>query len=722
MHPTPNQQMTSFGTIEKASFLSFDRVRIEVIAEYQSLPLQIEQNGRPVEFKLISERLTEVGTIERDFRLARPISLEAVYTVFHPGYKTLVVEPKEIVHTDEFERRYAYDGPLGLSFIDSGIQAFVWSPVAFSIWMIVYDPNTHEEVDRFRMSKEERGVWQVTVPNHCRDMYYRYHVKNSLGTHDVVDPYAKTVSQNGEFGVLVDVIKHVAEHVCSVARPPLRKATDAVIYELHIRDFTSHPSSTSRLKGLYGSITETGLHTKELNSAGLDYLKELGVTHLQLLPVHDFGSVDEKTRTPYNWGYDPVHWFSLEGSYASEPNRPLSRVEEYAQMVADLHEAGLRVVVDVVMNHVFIREQSALEALVPYYYFRYEYDGTVANGTGVGNDTASERYMMRRMIVDYVTFFAKTYKVDGFRFDLMGIHDVETMNQVRSALDKIDHSILIYGEGWDLATPLSPSMKATSQNAAFMPRIGHFNDMMRDALKGSTFNDYERGFISGNEWREWELRECITGAVQITNVTVGRFPTPEYTINYVEAHDNYTTFDKLLLACEGIDEQTRLRMQRFASAIILTSQGIPFIHAGQEFARTKQGVENSYNAPDQINHFDWDLRDRHHKEIEYVKTLLKLRRRHTCFRYDTRQEVIEQFKFLPSPPGVIAYELTASHSYDAWQRVRVYLNGTFGDVLFDVESGAWNTYVQGERASLTPIERNPKRIQVESLSMTIIAC
>lgn len=721
MYHTPDQQATTHVTIERATLLSFETVRLEVIAEYESIPVQIEQNGRPVTYVVLEERSTEAGTIERDIRLARPVTLESVYTVFHPGHKTIVVVPREIVQTNEFERRYAYDGPLGLLFGINVIDVFVWSPVAFSIWVTVHDEDTHREIERFRMMRGSRGVWHAEVPKGYEGLLYRLHVKTPVETNDIVDPYAKAVSLNGEFGVLVDVEAEIAKHVEPVLRPPLRKATDAVIYELHIRDFTSHPASTSRLNGLYGSIVETGIRTTGDKSAGLDYLKELGITHLQLLPVHDFGSVDELTRMPYNWGYDPIHWFALEGSYASDPSAPTTRVLEYARMVNELHKTGMRVVVDVVMNHVFIREQSSLEALVPYYYFRYEHDGTVANGTGVGNDTASERYMMRRMIVDCITYFATTYQVDGFRFDLMGIHDVETMNQVRTSLDKVDRSILIYGEGWDLATPLGPSLKASSHNAAHMPRIGHFNDMMRDALKGSSFNERERGFVSGNEWREWELRECITGAVQIPNVTVGRFPSPQYTINYVEAHDNYTTFDKLLLACEDTDETTRLRMQRLATAIVITSQGVPFLHAGQEFGRTKQGVENSYNAPDRINHFDWDLRDSRATEVEYVKTLLKLRRRHTCFRYDTRQKVVEQFKFLPSPPGVIAYELTASHSYDAWQRVRVYLNGTFEQVTFQAE-GDWNVYVQGDKASLTPIVRNPSQIQVESLSMTIIAC
>ncbi|MFN4215509.1 type I pullulanase [Exiguobacterium sp.] len=721
MYHTPDQQTTTHATIERASLLSFELIRLEVVPEYVAIPVQIEQNGRPIEYTVVKERWTETGMIERDLKLMRPVSLETVYTVFHPGHKTIVVVPREIVQTEEFERRYAYDGPLGLVFGATDIEAFVWSPVAFSIWVTVHDETTNREIERFRMTRQARGVWHAEIPRLYEGLLYRLHVKTPVETNDVVDPYAKAVSVNGEFGVLVDVETHIAQNVETVERPPLRKATDAVIYELHIRDFTSHPSSTSRLKGLYGSVAETGVSTNAGHSAGLDYIKELGVTHIQLLPVHDFGSVDELTRMPYNWGYDPIHWFALEGSYASNPLAPLARVSEYAQLVSDLHRSGLRVVVDVVMNHVYVREQSSLEALVPYYYFRYEHDGTVANGTGVGNDTASERYMMRRMIVDCVTYFATTYDVDGFRFDLMGIHDVETMNQVRAALDKIDRSILMYGEGWDLATPLSPSVKATSHNAAHMPRIGHFNDMMRDALKGSTFNDREQGFVSGNEWREWELRECLTGAVQIPNVTVGRFPSPQYTINYVEAHDNYTTFDKLQLACEETDEATRLRMQRFATAIVITSQGVPFLHAGQEFGRTKQGVENSYNAPDRINHFDWDLRDERLAEVEYVKTLLKLRRRHTCFRFDTRQKVMEQFKFLPSPPGVIAYEVTASHSYDAWQRVRVYLNGTHGDVTFHAD-GEWNVYVQGERASLTPIARHPDEIQVESLSMTIIAC
>lgn len=721
MYHPPEQKTAPHITIERASFVSFEKIQLEIVREYESVPVQIEKNGRPIEYVIDYEQTTETGTIERNLRLKRPISLEAVYTVFHPGQKTMVVVPREIVQTEEFERRYAYDGPLGLQFTPHGIEAYVWSPVAFSIWITVHDEGTHREIERFKMNRGARGVWHGDIPRHLEGAFYRLEVKTPVDTKHVVDPYAKCVSINGEFGVLSDVESFIEEQVERVERPPLWKSTDAVIYELHIRDFTSHPSSTSQLKGLYGGVSEKGLRTLGGHTAGLDYMKELGVTHIQLLPVHDFGSVDEVTRLPYNWGYDPIHWFSLEGSYASRPDVPMSRVYEYGSLVADLHRAGLRVVTDVVMNHVYIREQSSLEALVPYYYFRYEPDGTIANGTGVGNDTASERYMMRRMIVDFVSFFATIYQVDGFRFDLMGIHDVETMNQVRAALDKIDPSILVYGEGWDLATPLGQSQKATSQNAAFMPRIGHFNDMIRDALKGSTFNDQERGFISGNDWREWELRECLTGAIHIPNVTVGRFPSPEYSINYAEAHDNYTIYDKLRLSCDGVDEPTRLRMQRLANAVVITSQGIPFLHAGQEFGRTKHGVENSYNSPDHINHFDWDLRDLRKDDIEYVKTLLKLRRLHTCFRYDSRQKVIDHFTFLPSPPGVIIYELTASHSYDAWQRVRVYLNGTFEEVSFPSDAD-WNVYVQGGQASVAPILRNPDEIQVESLSMTIIAC
>ncbi len=721
MHHTPDQKTASHVTIERASFVSFETIQLEIVREYESVPVQIEQNGRPVDYLVEQQFVTESGKVEQILRLNEPISLETLYTVCHPGQKTTVVVPREIVRSEEFERRFSYDGPLGVSFTPHGMEVTVWSPVALSMWITVHDDTNHREIERFHMNRGTRGEWSGEIPQAFQGMLYRIEVKTPVDTRQVVDPYARALSLNGEYGVLQDVARFVKKQVEQAVRPPLWKATDAVIYELHIRDFTSHPSSMSQLKGLYGGVSEKGVRTEAGNSAGLDYLKELGVTHVQLLPVHDFGSVDEATRMPYNWGYDPIHWFGLEGSYASRPDVPMSRVFEYATLVSDLHQAGLRVVTDVVMNHIYIREQSPLEALVPYYYFRYEHDGTIANGTGVGNDTASERYMMRRMIVDFVTYFATTYQVDGFRFDLMGIHDVETMNQVRAALDKVDPSILVYGEGWDLATPLGQSLKATSQNAARMPRIGHFNDMIRDALKGSTFNDRERGFISGNEWREWELRECLTGAVHIPNVTVGRFPSPAYSINYAEAHDNYTIYDKLMLSCEGVDETTRLAMQRLANAVVITSQGIPFIHAGQEFGRTKHGVENSYNSPDHINHFDWDLRDRRIKEIEYVKTLLKLRRLHTCFRYDSRQEVIDHFTFLPSPPGVIIYELTASHSYDAWQRVRVYVNGTFDSLSFESDA-KWNVYVQGETASLVPLARNPAHIQVESLSMTILAC
>lgn len=723
MHYTSEPQTrTSRLTIESATMLTFSLLRIEVSPEFSEIPFVIEKNGRPIDFHVIRSEPSEQGTMEIDVRVPHSLSLDAVYTVFHPGHETVVFTPKEIVHTDEFERRYAYDGPLGVQFSPKHLDVHVWSPVAFSMSTVIYDRDTMEELARFKMHRHKKGVWHTQLPNRFRGQLYRLLVRTPNWVSEVVDPYAKSVSLNGEYGVLIHVEELIAQQVERVERPPLRKATDAVIYELNIRDFTSQQHCMSQKKGLYASVYERGVKTPAGNTAGLDYLKELGVTHLQLLPVHDFGSVDEKTSTPYNWGYDPIHWFAIEGSYSSDPSHPETRMIEYAQMIAELHRVGIRVVFDVVMNHIFVRETSSLEALVPHYYFRYEIDGSIGNGTGVGNDTASERYMMRRLIVDCVTFFAEVYQVDGFRFDLMGIHDTETMNQVRSSLDRIDRSILVYGEGWDLATPLSPSMKAMSQNAPKMPRISHFNDMFRDAIKGSSFNERDRGFISGNVFKQWEMRECVVGGVRIPNVTIGRFPSPQYTINYAEAHDNHTMFDKLALACPDVDEEKRLRMQLLGTAIVIMSQGIPFLHAGQEFARTKQGIENSYNAPDTINQLDWTLRDRHAYMVDYVRTLIRLRRRHTAFRYDTREKVVSHFKFLDSPAGVIAYELSSTHSYDAWKRVRVYLNGTFDDVLFDLGDTSWNVFVEGERASLTPLLRNQKQIRVESLSMTIIAC
>ncbi len=702
----------------RAEFSSFRSIRVEVEGN-PSIHWSLECDGKPLEIQQ-TETHREEQFVIYELTVLEPVELECRYEVFGAG-RSIRVVPDRLVRTEAFERKYRYEEKLGVWEEDDTYHFAVWSPVAEQIVCIVYDQD-EQVLGRHKMERQEQGTYHLRLGQESAERWYRYEVTTYVGTHEVVDPYAHAISVNGRYGVIADVEQTISEWFPKrVARPLFVKPSDAVIYEANIRDFTIDRSAGSSHPGQYAGVAERGTVSSRGHATGLDYLLDLGITHLQLLPVHFFETTDERTRSPYNWGYDPMLWFGLAGSYASSV-APLVRVREYADMVERLHEAGIRVTFDVVMNHVFVRERSSLEQLVPGYYFRYEVDGTLSNGTGVGNDTASERFMMRRLIVDCLTYFARVYRIDAFRFDLMGIHDIETMNEVRAALDAIDPTILVYGEGWDLATALPERFKAMSASAAQMPRIAHFNDLFRDALKGSTFSAYDRGFVAGDGWKEGEVRNGIAGSVHIDNQTYGRFPEPTYSINYVEAHDNHTLYDKLKISCPEADELQLLRMSRLAQTIALLAQGIPFLHAGQEFLRTKQGVENSYNASDEINRMDWERRDDHLSLVTYIKTILQIRRMHGGFRLHRANQVRELLRFINLRPGVIAYEVEAIHSYDAWQRTLVVYNTTHEIVEVSLDHSRWNVHVQGDDASVDPLLKGVDRIQVLPLSTTIATC
>ncbi|HAZ39988.1 MAG TPA: type I pullulanase, partial [Exiguobacterium sp.] len=501
----------------RAEFSSFRSIRVEVEGN-PSIHWSLECDGKPLEIQQ-TETHREEQFVIYELTVLEPVELECRYEVFGAG-RSIRVVPDRLVRTEAFERKYRYEEKLGVWEEDDTYHFAVWSPVAEQIVCIVYDQD-EQVLGRHKMERQEQGTYHLRLGQESAERWYRYEVTTYVGTHEVVDPYAHAISENGRYGVIADVEQTISEWFPKrVARPLFVKPSDAVIYEANIRDFTIDRSAGSSHPGQYAGVAERGTVSSRGHATGLDYLLDLGITHLQLLPVHFFETTDERTRSPYNWGYDPMLWFGLAGSYASSV-APLVRVREYADMVERLHEAGIRVTFDVVMNHVFVRERSSLEQLVSGYYFRYEVDGTLSNGTGVGNDTASERFMMRRLIVDCLTYFARVYRIDAFRFDLMGIHDIETMNEVRAALDAIDPTILVYGEGWDLATALPERFKAMSASAAQMPRIAHFNDVFRDALKGSTFSAYDRGFVAGDGWKEGEVRNGIAGSVHIDNQTYG---------------------------------------------------------------------------------------------------------------------------------------------------------------------------------------------------------
>ena len=548
------------------------------------------------------------------------------------------------------------------------------------------------------MERSEKGTWTAKLNGDQDGLVYTYKVRSNEQWKEVVDPYARAVTINGEKSVVVNLMSTNPDN-WSTEKPQHSSVMDTIIYELHIRDASIHPESGIVHKGKYLGLAETGTTGPAGMETGLDYIKSLGVTHVQLLPMFDYATIDESDlkRLQYNWGYDPNHFNAPEGSYATNPFDPKIRIKEMKQMIQSFHDQGLRVIMDVVYNHVYSVEDSSFNQLVPGYYFRY-HNGRLVNGTGVGNDTASERMMMRKFIVDSVSYWANEYHLDGFRFDLMGIHDVETMNQVRQALDKIDPSIILLGEGWDLHTTLPADQKANQKNASMMPRIAQFNDFFRDSLKGSTFDSTQKGFISHYPGLEENIKKGISA--RSYDHSTGDFTSPNQVVSYIEAHDNHTLWDKLQMTNKDASPSIRKRMHRLASAILLTSQGIPFLHAGQEFMRTKGGEENSYKSPDSINQLDWRRRAEYAEDIEYMKGLITLRKTYPSFRLESYQLIHQNVNWIEAPTNVIAFRLSGQPD-----ELVVIHNSNPREVEVNLPfNGEWSVLVNSEKAGVEALE------------------
>ena len=499
----------------------------------------------------------------------------------------------------------------------------------------------------YNMKKQLNGIHVLTLEGNLSGMQYNYLAYFNINVKEAVDPYANAVSVNGKRSVVLNLKRTNPRNFKRM--PSFENPLDAVIYELHVRDYSIDENLKSKYKGKFLALVEP---------KNIKYLKSLGITHLQLLPIFDFSenSVDETNiLSKYNWGYDPVNYNAVEGSYSTNPYNPENRIIELKKTIKKLHDNNIRVIMDVVYNHVFDVKSHSFEKLNPDYFFRKDKKNKYySNGTGCGNDIASEKYWVRKYIVDSVVYWAKEYKLDGFRFDLMGILDVATMNEIRKELDKIDKSIIILGEGWDLDTNLANDKKAKQQNAFKMPRIAFFNDDIRDSVKGSTFNEIGKGFVSGNRKEDKRLIPSIKGGQGLHS-----YISPSQVIQYVEAHDNYTMFDHL----KKLNVNNIKRRHLLASSIILTSQGIPFIHAGQEFCRTKQADENSYRSPDIINKFDWNLAKKNKGMVKYISDLINIRKNEKLFKMDTYDEINKNFKLIKYKNNLLVYSLGLDDKY-----------------------------------------------------------
>lgn len=566
-----------------------------------------------------------------------------------------------VIRTIEFDQKFVYTGTdLGTMYTKERTIWKVWAPTATYMKLRLYHQN-EQVFETYHMVRGEKGTWSITLEGDYEGYYYTYLACINLMWNEAVDPYTKAVSINGKFGVIIDKQK---TSVPKIDLPLMKNKTDAIIYEAHIRDFSIHENSGLIHKGKYEAWLEEETNNRQGDTTGISYLKELGVTHIELLPINDFEEVDErKPLDAYNWGYNPLHFFAPEGSYSQKPEDPYKRIIELKSVIQSLHNQGLKVILDVVYNHVYSKENSSFEKLLPGYYFRHDENGIASNGTGVGNDLASERFMVRKFIVDCVTYWMKEFDIDGFRFDLMGIHDIDTMNQVEKAVLSLKQDAFLLGEGWDLNTPLPLEQKTIIKNAHKVPHISFFNDQFRDVIKGSTFSLHDTGFVYEDTGKTDQTKRLISGSPTI-------FASPEQTINYVESHDNHTMWDRFFLFSRTEKKEIKQARHRLATSIVLLSQGVPFLHAGQEFFRTKNGIENSYNSPDHINRLDWDDRSTYKDNVEYIKGLIKLRKLHGAFRLSSKELIEKHLTFIPNRQ-LLSYQLNDIGAYGPWNQIYV---------------------------------------------------
>ncbi len=582
-----------------------------------------------------------------------------------------------------------YGNDLGLTWSAQQSAFRIWAPVANRVQLKLYDQCIDGKIlQTIELEKAEQGTWVATIPGNQEGLFYTFCIEyNGEWLDDVPDPYAKATGTNGKRAMIIDLKKTDPDGWSSDQSPALKNSTEAVIYELHIRDVSINANSGIYCKGKFLGLAETGTKNNDGIATGIDHLTALGVTHIHLLPFFDFNSVDESgtVNAQFNWGYDPLNYNSPEGSYATNAEDGSVRIKELKQLIKTFHDNGLAVVMDVVYNHTALREQSYFNQLVPGYYYRKTKEGVFSNATACGNETASEKEMMRMFMLQSVLHWVTEYHIDGFRFDLMGVHDIETMNIISEAVHKIKPRILLYGEGWAPGSSTLPeTVLAIKKNSALLNGIAVFSDELRDGIKGSVFDGDSKGFVSNNPGMEESIKFGIVAACQHPQVNYSKVnyskaayaKSPGSIINYADCHDNHTLWDKLCISAASATNEERISMHKLALSIVLTSQGIPLLHAGTEFLRSKNGVENSYNSPDSINAIDWSLKTKNIEVFSYVQLLIKIRKAHPAFTMRTAAQIKDNLHFFETVPGVIGYQIDGTAVKDSWKQIQVWFNGT----------------------------------------------
>ena len=543
-----------------------------------------------------------------------------------------------------------------------------------------------------KQNKQKKGFWEAEVKGDLKGKFYTVDVSdNKKEWKESVGVFATAVGVNGKRAYIYDPAETDPKGWCCDKRPELKSPVDLVIYEMHHRDFSVSPTSGIEHKGKFLALTEP---------KAIEHLKNLGVNAIHILPSYDYGSVDETrlNEPQYNWGYDPVNYNVPEGSYSTDPYQPLVRIKEFKQMVQALHKAGIRVILDVVYNHTYDIDHSNFQGTYPDYYYRKNPDGSYSNGSGCGNETASEQPMMRQFMIESVKYWVNEYHIDGFRFDLMGVHDIETMNQIRQAVDELDPSIFIYGEGWSAGSCAYPYEKlGMKAHIKQMPRIAAFSDDIRDALRGPFSDDTKGAFLAGIPGLEESLKAGIAGMVSHPQVDFSKVNyskeswvnEPTQMISYVSCHDDMCLVDRLKASIPGINTQELIRLDQLAQTAVFLSQGVPFMLSGEEMFRDKKGVHNSFESPDSINQLNWDNLTTYPQVFAYYKNLLQLRKNHPAFRLGNADLIRKHLEFLPSQDALVAFRLKEHAGGDSWEDIIVVLNGAKEERIVEIPEGKY---------------------------------
>ena len=617
------------------------------------------------------------------------------------------LELKTYYSSEEFKEKYVYnEKDLGITYSKNKTIFKLWAPTASEVTIRLYNAGSEEEsgskqLNSFSMEKLDRGVWIKVIEDDLDGIYYDYSIKIDDEVYISADPYAIACGVNGKRSMVVDLSK-TNPSGWDKDNHSRKKVKCPIIYELHIKDFSYDKASgiKDEYRGKYLAFTQSGttLNSDNVNKTGIYYLKSLGITHVHLLPTFDYGSVDErKDDGQFNWGYDPVNYNVPEGSYSTDPFKGDVRIKEFKEMILALHNAGISVVMDVVYNHTYSLD-SWFQKTVPYYYYRQNDDGTICNGSACGNDTASERKIFGNYIRNSVLYWANEYHIDGFRFDLMGLHNVDLMNEIRHDLDKLPNgkNIIMYGEPWAAGESKMEDgeIPALKENVHKLDeRIAIFCDNTRDAIKGSVFYGEVPGFVNGGHGFEEGIKSSVKAWC---NTTENWSPkSPKQIISYVSAHDNFTLYDKLFKTLRNHDDYLKrddelIRINKLVAAIVFTCQGTVFFQAGEEFARTKLGEDNSYNLSPELNKIDWSRAYEYRDLVEYYKGLIKIRKNFSAF-YDGKVNNVNKIKFLPvKEEGVVIYTIEGNNlEDDMWKEVYVAYNSTDKEIEVDLPNYKW---------------------------------